>query len=134
MSAKGGIRPVSLGAGHHGDHVHVAHEHNGLESEVGAGKRHQQRMADELDLARREHARPRLLHVRAQVVERPPVHRLGIHARDGRKRQHTAQALARTSLVYIGKIILMRKKAPNLGHGILSIVMTRAAPPEGPAT
>ena len=41
MSAKGSVRPVSLGAGHHGDHVHVTHEHNGLESRIAAGKRHQ---------------------------------------------------------------------------------------------
>ena len=41
MSAKGGMRPVSLGAGYHGDHVHVAHEHNGLEGRVGTAKRHQ---------------------------------------------------------------------------------------------
>ena len=41
MSAKGGMRPVGLGAGHHGNHVHVAHEHNGLESRVGTAKRHQ---------------------------------------------------------------------------------------------
>lgn len=89
-------------------------------------------MVDKLDLTRRKYVRPSLLHIRAQVVERLPVHRLGIHTRDGRKRQHAAQALARTSFVQIGKIILMRKEAPNLGHGILSIVMTRAAPPERP--
>ena len=41
MSAKGGMRPVSLGAGYHGNHVHVAHEHNGLEGRVGTAKRHQ---------------------------------------------------------------------------------------------
>ena len=41
VPAKGGVRPVDLGTRHHGDHVHVAHEHNGLESRVGAGKRHQ---------------------------------------------------------------------------------------------
>ena len=41
VPAKGGVRPVGLGTRHHGDHVHVAHEHNGLESRVGAGKRHQ---------------------------------------------------------------------------------------------
>ena len=41
MSAKGGIRPVSLGAGHHGDHVHVAHEHDGFEGGVGTAKCHQ---------------------------------------------------------------------------------------------
>ena len=41
VAAKGGVRPVGLGTRHHGDHVHVAHEHNGLESRVGAGKRHQ---------------------------------------------------------------------------------------------
>ena len=89
-------------------------------------------MVDKLDLARRKHARPGLLHIGAQVVEGLPVHHLGIHARDGRKRQHATQALARASFVQIGKIILMRKEAPNLGHDILSIVMTRAAPPERP--
>ena len=99
MSAKGGMRPVSLGAGHHGNHVHVTHEHDGFEGGVGTAKRHQQRMVDKLDLARREHVRPRLLHIGAQVVERLPVHRLGIHTRDGRKRQHAAQALARASFV-----------------------------------
>ncbi len=57
-------------------------------------------------------------------------HRLGIHARDGRKRQHAAQTLARAGLVHIGKIVLMRKEAPNLGHDILSIVTTKAAPRE----
>ena len=41
MSAKGGMRPVSLGAGYHGNHVHVAHDHNGLEGRVGTAKRHQ---------------------------------------------------------------------------------------------
>ena len=41
MPAKGGVRPVVLGTRHHGDHVHVTHEHNGLECGVGAGKRHQ---------------------------------------------------------------------------------------------
>ena len=128
VPAKGGMCPVGLGTRHHGDHVHVAHEHDGFEGGVGTAKRHQQRMIDKLDLARREHVRPRLLHIGAQVVERLPVHRLGIHARDGRKRQHAAQALARAGLVQIGKIILMRKEAPNLGHDILSIVMTKAAP------
>ena len=39
--AKGGMRPVGLGTGHHGDHVHVAHEHNGPEGRVGTAKRHQ---------------------------------------------------------------------------------------------
>ena len=39
--AKGGMRPVSLGAGYHGNHVHVAHEHNGIEGRVGTAKRHQ---------------------------------------------------------------------------------------------
>lgn len=52
MSAKGGVRPVGLGTRHHGDHVHVAHEHDGFEGGVGTAKRHQQRMADKLDLAR----------------------------------------------------------------------------------
>ena len=52
MPAKGGVRPVVLGTRHHGDHVHVTHEHNGLECGGGAGKRHQQRMIDELDLTR----------------------------------------------------------------------------------
>ena len=75
-------------------------------------------MVDKLDLTRCKYARPRLLHIGAQVVERLPVHRLGVHARDGRKRQHTAQALACAGLVYTGKIILMRKEAPNLGHDI----------------
>ena len=41
VPAKGGMRPVSLGAGHHGDHVHVAHEHDGFEGGVGTAKRHQ---------------------------------------------------------------------------------------------
>ena len=41
MPAKGGVRPIVLGAGHHGNHVHVAHEHNGLEGRVGTAKRHQ---------------------------------------------------------------------------------------------
>ena len=41
MSAKGGMRPVSLGAGYHGNHVHVAHEHDGFEGRVGTAKRHQ---------------------------------------------------------------------------------------------
>ena len=132
VPAKGGMCPVGLGARHHGDHVHVAHEHNGLKSRIAAGKRHQQRMVDKLDLARRKHARPGLLHIGAQVVEGLPVHRLGIHARDGRKRQHAAQALARPSLIKIGKIVLMRKEAPNLGHDILSIVTTKAAPRERP--
>ena len=89
-------------------------------------------MVDKLDLARRKHVRPGLLHIGAQVVEGLPVHRLGIHARDGRKRQRAAQALARAGLVYIGKIVLMRKEAPNLGHDILSIVTTKAAPRERP--
>ena len=119
VSAKGGVRPVGLGAGYHGNHVHVAHEHNGLESRVGTAKCHQQRAVDKLDLARRKHARPRLLHIGAQVVKRLPVHRLGIHARDSRKRQHAAQALARAGLIQIGKIVLMRKEAPNLGHAFL---------------
>ena len=132
VSAKGCVSPIFLGTRHHGDHVHVAHEHDGVERRIGAGKRHQQRMVDELNLARREHARPGLLHIGAQVGKRPPVHRLGIHARNRRKRQHAAQALARASLVQIGKIILMRKEAPNLGHSILSIATTKAAPPERP--
>ena len=132
VPAKGGMCPVGLGTRHHGDHVHVAHEHDGAERRIGAGKRHQQRMVDELNLARREHARPGLLHIVAQVVERPPVHRLGIHTRNRRKRQHTAQALACAGLVQIGKIILMRKETPNLGHDILSIVTTKAAPRERP--
>ena len=89
-------------------------------------------MIDKLDLARRKHARPGLLHIGAQVIEGLPVHRLGIHARDGRKRQHAAQTLARAGLVHIGKIVLMRKEAPNLGHDILSIVTTKAAPRERP--
>ena len=132
LSAKGGVRPVGLGTRHHGDHVHVAHEHDGFEGGVGTAKRHQQRVVDKLDLARRKHARPGLLHIGAQAVEGLPVHRLGIHARDGRKRQHAAQALARAGLVHIGKIVLMRKEAPNLGHDILSIVTTKAAPRERP--
>ena len=132
MPAKGGVRPVGLGTRHHGDHVHVTHEHNGLKGRIAAGKRHQQRMVDKLDLARRKHARPGLLHIGAQVVEGLPVHRLGIHTRDGRKRQHAAQAFARASFVQIGKIILMRKEAPDLGHDILSIVTTKAAPRERP--
>ena len=132
MAAKGGVRPVCLGARHHGNHVHVAHEHDRLEGGVDAGKRHEQRMVDELDLARRKHARPGLLHIGAQVGKRLPIHRLGIHARNGRKRQHAAQTLARAGLVYIGKIVLMRKEAPNLGHDILSIVTTKAAPRERP--
>lgn len=33
MSAKGGVRPIGLSTRHHGDHVHVTHEHNGLEAE-----------------------------------------------------------------------------------------------------
>ena len=41
VATKGGMRPVSLGAGHHGDHVHVAHEHDGFEGGVGTAKRHQ---------------------------------------------------------------------------------------------
>ena len=41
VPAKGGMRPVSLGARHHGNHIHVAHEHNGLEVRVGTAKRHQ---------------------------------------------------------------------------------------------
>ena len=41
MSAKGDMRPVSLGAGYHGNHVHVAHEHDGFEGRVGTAKRHQ---------------------------------------------------------------------------------------------
>ena len=41
VPAKGGVRPVGLGPRHHGDHVHVAHEHNGLKSRIAAGKRHQ---------------------------------------------------------------------------------------------
>ena len=41
MSAKGGVRPIVLGARHHGNHVHVTHEHNGLEGRVGTAKRHQ---------------------------------------------------------------------------------------------
>ena len=76
-------------------------------------------MVDELDLARRKHARPALLHIGAQVVKRLQVHRLGIHARNRRKRQHAAQALARADLIDIGKIILVRKEAPNLGHAFL---------------
>ncbi len=76
MPAKGDIRPVSLGAGHHGNHVHVAHEHDGLKGGVGTGKRHEQRMVDKLDLARRKYVRPGLLHIGAQVGERLPVHRL----------------------------------------------------------
>ena len=63
VTAKGSVRPVGLSARHHGDHVHVAHEHDRLEGGVGAGKRHEQRMVDELDLARRKHARPGLLHI-----------------------------------------------------------------------
>ena len=122
------MRPVDLGTRYHGNHVHVAHEHNGFEDRIGTAQCHQQRVVDKLDLARRKHVRPGLLHIGAQVVERLPVHRLGIHARDGRKRQHATQALARASFVQIGKIILMRKEAPNLGHDILSIVMTKAAP------
>lgn len=110
LSAKGSMRPVGLGARHHGDHVHVAHEHNGLKSRIAAGKRHQQRMADKLDLARRKHVRPGLLHIGAQVVEGLPVHRLGIHARDGRKRQHAAQALARAGLIRSAKSSSCAKK------------------------
>ena len=132
VPAKGGVRPVGLGTRHNGDHVHVTHEHNGLKGRIAAGKCHQQRMVDKLDLARRKHAWPGLLHIGAQVVEGLPVHRLGIHARDGRKRQHAAQAIAHAGLVYIGKIVLMRKEAPNLGHDILSIVTTKAAPRERP--
>ena len=41
VPAKGGVRPVGLGTRHHGDHVHVAHEHNGLEGRVGTAKCHQ---------------------------------------------------------------------------------------------
>lgn len=41
VATKGSMRPVSLGAGYHGNHVHVAHEHNGLEGRVGTAKRHQ---------------------------------------------------------------------------------------------
>ena len=119
VSAKGCVSPIFLGTRHHGDHVHVAHKHDGFEGGVGTAKRHQQRMVDKLDLTRRKHARPGLLHIRAQVVERPPVHRLGIHTRNRRKRQHAAQALACASLVQIDKIILMRKEAPNLGHAFL---------------
>ena len=41
VPAKGVVRPVGLGTRHHGNHVHVAHEHNGLEVRVGTAKRHQ---------------------------------------------------------------------------------------------
>lgn len=41
MPAKGSVRPVVLGTRHHGDHVHVTHEHNGLEGRVGTAKLHQ---------------------------------------------------------------------------------------------
>ena len=39
--AKGGVRPVGLSTRHHGNHIHVAHEHNGLKGRIAAGKRHQ---------------------------------------------------------------------------------------------
>ena len=42
VPAKGGVRPVGLGTRHHGNHIHVAHEHNGLKGRIAAGKRHQQ--------------------------------------------------------------------------------------------
>ena len=108
----------------------------GLRAGSGTAKRHQQRMVDKLDLAhRRTRAARPAAYVGAQVVRTaasspPPASMLEMVG----KRQHAAQALARASFVQIGKIVLMRKEAPNLGHDILSTVMTRAAHRSGPAT
>ena len=89
VPAKGIVRPVCLGARHHGNHVHVAHEHDRLEGGVDAGKRHEQRMVDELDLARRKHAGrdPALERIRAEFRNQHTAHRHlriveAFHARD----------------------------------------------------